>query len=262
MPRTSTGLWRRYQGIRALCQWGCIAIGFVAAFHLDGHRLLAASLFCGSVIGYLGLPRLAWRRIYLGAHARFVDAFRRDDAIGARRVYDQLAAIGYSRYPGYERSEAWVLMLEERWQDAYDFLSRAELPSGRTEARARELNERAWCLAQLGRATEAIPLANEALAAGDEHLRPYARGTLGTALHLAGNHEEATRCLEKALAEPGPQARAQAARAYYLGEALQALGRTAEACVAYQRAIDEAAFSRYAQRAAERLRGMPAAPAR
>ncbi len=70
------------------------------------------------------------------------------------------------------------------------------------------------------------------------------------------------RFLEQALASPRLRAPAQATRAYYLGEALQASGRTAEACAAYQRAREQAPLSRYGRRAAERLQAMPAAPAR
>lgn len=119
------------------------------------------------------------------------------------------------------------------------------------------LNNLAWSLAHAGQAARAVGLARESIAASEaagdravlaHDLRAFQLGTLGACLVLAGEPEPAVAPLEQALARGG-KPRHQAARAFYLGEALRALGRTDEAAAAYERAATEAPDSEHGERA-------------
>lgn len=126
------------------------------------------------------------------------------------------------------------------------------------------LNNLAWSLAHTGQAARAVAMARESIAASEaagdtavmlEDLRAFQLGTLGASLVLAGDPEAAVAPLEQSLARGG-KPRHQAARAFYLGEALRALGRADEAAAAYDRAIGEAPDSEHgheAKAARERL---------
>ena len=78
-------------------------------------------------------------------------------------------------------------------------------------------------------------------------LRASQLGTLGAALTISGQPEEAVPLLEQALVRGGTQ-RDQSARAFFLGEALRALGRMDAAAAAYSRAVKEGDVE-FAQRA-------------
>jgi len=118
------------------------------------------------------------------------------------------------------------------------------------------INNLAWCRALLGDGDEAVALATKALEMAEQAklpLLPYCLGTLGAAQVLSGRPGDAVSTLERALALGKGDAYAQPIRLFFLGEALDALGRTDEAKQAWQRAIQENPKSPHAGRARERL---------
>ncbi len=119
------------------------------------------------------------------------------------------------------------------------------------------LNNLAWSLALSGKPDEGISRARESIEAGDQagnrafattDFRALQLGTLGTALVLAGQAAEGVPLLEQALARGGIP-RHQAARAFFLGEGLRALGREDDADGAYRRAWSEAPESEFGRKA-------------
>lgn len=109
-----------------------------------------------------------------------------------------------------------------------------------------------------GKPAEALPLLSEAVAADGQN--PQARGYLGAALSLTGDHVGAIpHFSEAARLEPG-----QAKHHYNLGRALQAAGRTSEATGAYRRALALKPDSQRAKDAlaalTERAAAAPASP--
>ncbi len=120
------------------------------------------------------------------------------------------------------------------------------------------LNNLAWCLVRTGKGPRALVLARESIAAGDGglsggDLQACQLGTLGAALVTDGKPDEAIAPLERALACGGVP-RHQAVRAFYLGEALHAVGREDEAVLAWQRAAKACPDDGVAVEAKDRLR--------
>jgi tetratricopeptide (TPR) repeat protein len=118
------------------------------------------------------------------------------------------------------------------------------------------LNNLAWFEAHRGRCAKAVSLADEAVACAEAaqlSVLPYCLGTLGAARVLAGRPQSAVAVLERALALGEGDGYAQSIRAFYLGEALFALGRREQSAGAWGRAIAESPASSWAERARERL---------
>jgi tetratricopeptide (TPR) repeat protein len=120
------------------------------------------------------------------------------------------------------------------------------------------LNNYAWCLALAGDGPRAVAMARQSIAAGSaspnapERFRTCQLGTLGAALVVAGKPSEAIEPLEKALAAGGSPSET-AARAFFLGEALQLLGRDDEAKDAWKHGVDAAADDEFGKRSQARL---------
>jgi hypothetical protein len=118
------------------------------------------------------------------------------------------------------------------------------------------LNNAAWCLALMGEGARAIPLAERAV--GEKTYRTRLDrflGTLGTALSVAGRHDEAVPRLEDAM-RLGGKPRVQAVRAYFLGLSVLARGDTTRAREMFERTVRDAPGTRWASRATERLASM------
>ncbi|HJZ87469.1 MAG TPA: tetratricopeptide repeat protein [Polyangia bacterium] len=213
--------------------------------------ILAIPLLLGLVAVQIVLVRRARQRMER--------AFLSEDIPGLRREVASL--IDFFRDQPRVRealrlSEAVILALEEKFAEARAILESLDQSALGEAQLPTVMNNLAWCMAHLGEADRAIELARTALARAEG--RPpghiaYLLGTLGVAQVLAGQPAEAVEVLQKALGKGAGQPRPQAIRAYYLGEALRALGRSAEAQAAYERAVAEAPHSTYARRARERL---------
>jgi tetratricopeptide (TPR) repeat protein len=159
--------------------------------------------------------------------------------------------------------ESTVLIIEDRADEAVSLVESI----GRKRLGRRWLpwlmNNLAWALLEKGEGARAVAVARESIDLADgagpgeiarvmDDLRARQLGTLGASLVVARQWDEALEPLRQALARGGKPA-TQAARRLYLGDALQALGRTDEALPEWRRAADAKPASRFSRRAAERM---------
>jgi hypothetical protein len=243
--------------LAAACFLPSVALAFVVgtlavpAFFVSTIVLFAASAF---------VPQLLVRRAYAG-FGRYLEAERTAEA---RAVLAELFDVFSGAQGQVERlhfMESTLLVIEERYADAchvVESIDRRRLGPGMEPWIDNQL---AWAMALGGRASEAAPLARASLESTEpvperpmvvrEDLRAYKLATLGTALVLSGDPAAGIPYLEQALARGG-KPRAQAARAYYLGEGLRAIGRDDEASRAYARAAEIAPRSSFAKKALDR----------
>jgi tetratricopeptide (TPR) repeat protein len=213
--------------------------------------------------------RRASRVIVRGAYRRLRRLIEAEDYAGARALIAELTALyagSRSALEGLRLQEAGVLSHEGRYPEAAALY--ASLDAGRLGAGWKPLllNNLAWTLALSGDAPTAVQRARESLEASDKtgdravgvvDLRSYQLGTLGTALVLAGEPGEGVRLLEQAFARGG-KPREQAARSFFLGEGLRALGRHEDAAQAYRRAVQLSPACRFGKRAQASLEGLRA----
>jgi tetratricopeptide (TPR) repeat protein len=197
-----------------------------------------------------------------GAQQRLARAFAAEDLPAMRRELGRL--IDYFRDQPRMReilrmAEASAFVAEEKYAEARAVLESIDQSILGEAALPTIQNNIAFCMAQLGEAEAAVEMARAAVGrAEDQSAATVANllGTLGICYVQARRHAEALPVLQKALgrgekAQP-VQRHAQAIRAYYLGEALLALGRAAEARQAFERAAKEAPNTRYGRRALEK----------
>jgi tetratricopeptide (TPR) repeat protein len=227
------------------------ATAYLLALAPSGRLLLLHGLCAYGVAAALAvaLPQLAWKAV-LRRHA---DAFEREDAAALwalARSFEPYAADARLRGLGGS-IQLSAMMADERHAEVR---ARCGAALGRTmPARHRAIveNALAWAMAHDGDAAAAVPIAEAAVAGGgalSETERALCVGTLGIALARADRPTEALVQLEKALGMGGTP-RAQAIRAFYVGEALRALGKAEEARAAYARCIRELPASKWATRA-------------
>src|SRR5262245_10396437 len=184
-----------------------------------------------------------------GAQQRLSRAFAQEDLSAVR--HELLQLIDYFREQPRMRellrmAEASAFVAEEKYAEARAVLEAIDQSILGEEALPTIQNNLAWCMAQLGETERAIELARAAVGRAEGQSASTVAnllGTLGMCYVQAGRAEEAVPILQKALgrgaqANP-PQPHGQAIRAYYLGEALAALGRTGEAADAWRRAARE-----------------------
>lgn len=154
-------------------------------------------------------------------------------------------------------NEASLLALLGRHADALRVLEGITAESLGPEWRPWHANGLAWSLTNLGEHERALELARKSLelsrentgkAMAGESLEASQLGTLGACLVGVGQHEEAREALERSISMGGTPAQ-QAARAFFLGEALSGLGRPDDASEAYARADREDPRGDYASRA-------------
>jgi tetratricopeptide (TPR) repeat protein len=201
------------------------------------------------------LPLLVVKRAY----RRLSAAVEREDYADARGLLLELRAI----YRGSRSATEWlqlqegtVLSMQGKYAEAAALLQ--SIDRGRLGAMWAPLllNNLAWALALAGKPDAGVARARESIEAWDKaanraitsnDLRACQLGTLGAALVLSGEAAEGVSLLEQSLARGG-RAREQAARAFFLGEGLRALGREEDAATAYRRAAAEAPESEFGRR--------------
>jgi tetratricopeptide (TPR) repeat protein len=154
---------------------------------------------------------------------------------------------------------AGTLCAEERFDEAIAVLEAIDRPQVPPAFLVTLDNTLAWALAQAGQAERAITLSRSTIPRASDLQRPYCQGTLGTSLLLAGHPRDAVELLRAALVGGAHDPRAQAIRAFYLGEALWGLERLEEAVAAYEHAAAVAPRSRHAERARQALAALRAA---
>jgi len=234
-------------------KWWWLAMGMVVVAGLlsrDRAGLIAAAIVSGAMLVWAGWPVLHARMCM----RRLSRALEREDTKQARRWLEHLPDF----QTPYGRAfrlihEANILSVESKYGEARRVLDQIAA-AGPQMAILRE-NALAWCEAHDGVADAAVPRAEQAVERARLQypaLVPYCLGTLGAARVLAGRSGEAIEPLQKALAARKPP-RAQAIRAYYLGEAYRAGNRVDDALAAYERARREAPQSRWAKKATDRI---------
>jgi hypothetical protein len=243
--------------LAAACFLPAAALSLLLRFPLFPSLVAATAVLC--LVGQF-VPGLLVR----GAFRRFKSLSASENLAGARALLAELA-IDYEGSPQtLERlrlTEAGLLSLEQRYPEACRLLESLDRKRIGGDAEPWVVNNLAWNMAHSGRVPEGLAMARASMAADDprsvgfataEDLRAYKLGTLGSILVLAGEASEGVPLLEQALARGGRPS-AQAARAFYLGEGLRALGRDDEAAKAYARAREAAPTSAFAKRAEARV---------
>lgn len=233
----------------------------------------AGSMFgiFASVVVYFGLRALFFGRLERRGAAlleRYTDAFHRRDLDAVRafhRVFREQRGRGRQARALADFDVASELILEERWSEARERLRTIDLAAFPEESAVVMGNNLAFVTAFAGDPAAAIPLAREVvmrattLAAvhriGPEYAS-YARGTLGIALGLAGEHEEAIEILGPLADEPAPPS-IVAVRAFHLGESLRSIGDHLRAAEAYAKAETDADGPWATRAKAARLRLAP-----
>lgn len=247
-------------GIAVGC--GVLAYGIARGGHPS--FVLFLTILGGGLVQSLGF-RGHLRAVHRRAGVKLREAFEIEDARRAREAIETLrgisAASGAAALLLYE---AGVFAMEERWPEALEKLDAVDLAVPDELHRIVSSNARAWYYAMSGRGGEAVELATKNLeaarAAKVDDLAPYV-GTLGAAQHAAGDHETATKTLQAAI-DMGGGPRMIAIRAYHLGEAARACGRTEQARAAYRRASDAQPRGPWGDRARARLHAMGDRPYR
>jgi tetratricopeptide (TPR) repeat protein len=204
------------------------------------------------------------RRLAGRAFAKLSRMVVAGNTAGARAVLNELREAYVTSRHAMEQlrlQESSILVLERRHAEAAALLAsldRTLLPKHFLPVL---LNNLAWSVALSGEPGRGVELARESMKASEHvghaaslhDVRGSQLGTLGAALTLAGKPEEGAPLLEQALARGG-SSYSQSARAFYLGEALRALGRADDATAAYERAAREGNDNGYAKDARDRLK--------
>lgn len=188
---------------------------------------------------------------------RFQRALAVEDFAAAQREHKNL--VDFWRRRGQERIKSCgisILLAEGRYQEALNalqLLDRKKL--GRRGVPVIE-NQIAWCETQIGEPTKAIQIAQTVLPRLESIGPAYSASAhlvLGAANLAGGDATQAVSHLEKAYATSTDSPARRATAAFYLGEALSAMGKTAEARSAYQRAHEALPNGKFGVRALERL---------
>jgi tetratricopeptide (TPR) repeat protein len=215
------------------------------------------------------VPTMLARRSF----ARLARQVNAEDVKGARVTLLELREVYLGSRAAMEQLrlyEAQLLSLERKHAHAAKLLASVDTKV-LAKAWAPVLwNNLAWYRVLSGDASNALTAARTSLELSDEttsplfsggtDLRGLQLGTLGAALAITGDAEHASEAIEKleqSLARGGSK-KHQAAREFFLGEALSVLGREDDARAAYARAVEEAPDSELAERATERLKGKKA----
>jgi tetratricopeptide (TPR) repeat protein len=185
----------------------------------------------------------------------------------ARACLDELRELylSASSAPAWlDAYETTLLIGEGRYPDALARLSSIDRARLDPSWHPWFLNNLAFTLAHTGDGARAVTVARESLdltgaGAGQptDELRRSQRATLGAALIVAGRPEEGMSLLEEVLAgDRGGRPRALAARWFFLGEALRAIGRQEDAVAAYRRSMDASPSAPHRRKARAALEAM------
>jgi tetratricopeptide (TPR) repeat protein len=191
---------------------------------------------------------------------RLQTALAREDIPTAQREFAVLS--DFFRLRGRERMKAngiSILMLEERYQEALTGLQGLNIKQLGKKGSSVIRNQMAWCMTQLGEPTKAIALTQSVLAQLESIGPEYSSSAhlvLGAANFLLGKADEAVPHLEQAYTSAISSASRKATAAFYLGESYSALGKSAEAQLAYHHAVEALPNGRYGRRALERVKGI------
>jgi tetratricopeptide (TPR) repeat protein len=243
--------------LAAICFLPIACFSLVIGFPLFASAVVSTILFVATAQFVPGmLVRSAFRRLR--------GLIASENLVEARALLAELVIVYAGSHGALERlriTEAGLLSLEQRYAEACSLLESLDRRWVGAGAEPWIVNNLAWTMAHSGRVSEGLAMARASMVADDpknnrlafeEDLRAYKLGTLGSILVLAGEASEGVSLLEQALARGGRPS-AQAARAFYLGEGLRALGRDEDAAKAYARAQEAAPKNAFAKRAETRV---------
>lgn len=241
---------RRLRRVKTPLAIVAFALGFTA-FVLTLTELGGWALLLGPLVTGVTFTAVHWvLQRYLAGRGRrllvrYTEAFHARDLDAVRAFHRAFAAQhrGGNDATGFnEYDRASELILEARWSEARDRLRGIDPEVFPHESgRVMLLNNLAYVTALAGESTEAIPMARDAMQRAEVlasvHQMPleyvdFTRGTLGIALSLAGEHEEAIEVLGPLVEVPAAPS-ILAVRAYHLGESLRAVGDHARAAVVF-----------------------------
>jgi uncharacterized protein HemY len=217
------------------------------------------------VLGVALACAVASRHLTMRTFRSAMGALHAHDPVTARRELDKLRPMPFEHLKFVvDRLQCTTLLIEERWNEALVALQALDRDRLQTDDERAGLDEDiAWARLNLGEGEAAVALAESALArVKGLAYRVCCLGTLGAALVVSGRPSEAVPVLERALAAGDDAPARQATRAHWLGEALRALGRFAEARVAYERAVASASTTAWGRRARAQLDALPPGPYR
>ena len=212
------------------------------------------------------IPTMVARR----AFTKLARQMAAEDTKAARRTLLDLRELYLGSRTGMEQLrlyEAQLLSVEKKHAQAARLLASVDMKVLGEPWVPVLWNNLAWYRVLAGDAPNALLAARASMKAAEDikaplfnagtDLRALQLGTLGAALAISGESEEAITLLEQALARGGTD-KHQAAREFFLGEALLAQGRQEEATAAYARSVAHAPTCELAERAAARLKGRTA----
>ncbi len=238
----------------------CVRFGFWAADAAGISRnwpLTAVVLAVGYFL-YSKIPGSTW--IMLSRQA-YEQAVLNGDETRATQLARELVTEHRRWAPSWlaDLSEAGYLAEQERYREAANIMARLDASALSENSKTIFLNNLAWCKAHLGHPEEAIENAREAVSRAEAARSPIlgsCRGTLGTALLLAGRESESLPLLIQAAEAHSAQPDSLVCNAYYLGEAYRRLNRLAESRFWLERAIRAAPNTRFGKRALAALAGL------
>ncbi len=220
-------------------------------------------LWLGPALGYL-----LWRKVTPAAWMASVQhefeqaAWFGDDSNAVKLADDLMTELRRWTHAPWmaDLLEAGCLAFQERYQQAADILSRLNTAAMTDASQILTLNSLAWCKAHLGEAREAVEIARDAVrraeAGAAAPVVGLCRGTLGTALALAGQAQEAIAPLTAAIESNSGRPAQLACHAYYLAMANWNLGKMEEARRYLERAITTAPTTRFGKLAVNAIRQM------
>lgn len=237
----------------AVCFSAAAAVGILRAWPL---------LLLGPAVGYFlwrKVPPVTWMNSVQREYEQA--AWFGDDATARQLASDLMTELRrWSHAPWMaDLLEAGCLAFQEKYKEAAGLISRVDFTSLNDASRTVCLNSLAWCKAHLGEAESAVEVAREALKLAETAANPVAnlcRGTLGTALVIAGDAEQAIPLLEQAINSNARRPAQLSCHAYYLAVACWNLGRAEEARSWLERAVAAAPETRYGRRATATLQNM------
>ena len=240
--------------------WAAMALSFSAAAVIGFAR--GWPLMClGPALGYFlwrKVPPVTWMT---SVQHEFEQAAWFGDDSNAVKLADELMTElrRWTHAPWMANLlEAGCLAFQERYQQAADILSQLNTAAMNEASQILTLNSLAWCKAHLGETREAVEIARGAVrraeAGAEAPLVGLCRGTLGTALVLAGEAQEGIAPLEAAIQSNRGRPAQLACHAYYLAMANWNLGKMDEGQASLERAVTAAPTTRFGKLAVTSIR--------
>jgi tetratricopeptide (TPR) repeat protein len=236
--------------------WVALIVLWVVWFRYpdkSGGKWELLSAFLVTIVG-IALANILARR----SLRRFRKALSIEDIPTARREHANL--VDFWRRRGRETIKAYginILLLEERYQEALHELQALDPKKLGKKGTPVIENQIAWCKTHLGEPAKAIEISQSVLPQLESMGPDYgssAHLVLGAANLLLGRPSEAVPHFEKTYTTSPDTPTRKAIAAFYLGEALSALGMITDARKAYQQAHDALPNGKFGMRADERLK--------